>query len=103
MSTPFGITSYVPPKKRSPVQRAASETAIRACRRLKTRRAPIARAIVFGIQPDEYAWKVPTTGAPASNVHASQPTIGAIGSCTWITSKLARAQLAAQAHDARRA
>jgi hypothetical protein len=55
---------------------------------LRTLRAPIARAIVFGTQLAEYAWKVPTTGAPASNVHASQPTYGAIGSCTWITSKL---------------
>ena len=60
---------------------------MRACSRLNTRRAPIVRAIVFGSQLDEYTWNVPTTGAPASKVHASQPTTGAIGSCTWITSK----------------
>ena len=47
---------------------------MRACSRLNTRRAPIVRAIVFGSQLDEYTWKVPTTGAPASKVQASQPT-----------------------------
>ena len=73
---------------------------MRACSRLNTRRAPIVRAIVFGSQLDEYTWNVPTTGAPASKVHASQPTTGAIGSCTWITSKAPVAQLGAQAQGA---
>ena len=46
----WGSPRTSPPKKRSPVQRAASETAMRPCSRLKRRRAPMARAIVFGSQ-----------------------------------------------------
>ena len=34
----------------------------------------------------EYAWKVPTTGASDHSV-AAQLATGALGSCTWTTSK----------------
>ena len=44
-STPLGMIVYSPPNQRRPVQAAASETAIRAESRLKTRRAPSALAM----------------------------------------------------------
>ena len=43
-STPLGMIVYSPPNQRIPVQAAASETAIRAERRLNMRRAPNALA-----------------------------------------------------------
>ena len=43
-STPLGMIVYSPPNQRIPVQAAASETAIRAERRLNMRRAPKALA-----------------------------------------------------------
>ena len=44
-STPLGMIVYSPPNQRRAVQAAASETAIRAESRLKTRRAPSALAM----------------------------------------------------------
>ncbi len=85
MSTPFGMIVYSPPNQRRPVQAAASETAMRAESWLKRRRAPSRDATWFGKALVEYAWKVPTTGAPRKTI-ASQPTIGASGSCTCTTS-----------------
>ena len=84
---PFGITSYVPPKYRSPVQRRGLGDSDPRVSLLSTRRAPIARAIAFGSQ----LGRIGVEGADhrrAASKRAGVPADqGAIGSCTWMTSK----------------
>ena len=96
-STPLGMIVYSPPNQRRPVQAAASETAIRAERRLNMRRAPSAAGDVVGERPwSSRRGRCRRPGSPGRRATAFQPTSGASGSCTWMTSKSPRADRAAR-------